>query len=181
MKIVENEIMIREANKLDAPFLEKWWNDGLVMEHAGFPLGLNINMDDIEKRIEKNKIGSSKLCMLEVEGEIIGETSFRIFTGYAEIGIKICEKSFQNMGLGTKFLKMLIEYLFLKLPGIEKIVLDTNLKNLRAQHVYEKLGFKKVRVNVDSWKNQVGVWQSSVDYELTKDYYNQLRKDKENG
>lgn len=50
--------------------------------------------------------------------------------------------------------------------GYEKIVLDTNLKNERAQHVYEKLGFKKVRVNFESWKNQLGELESSVDYEL---------------
>ena len=59
---------------------------------------------------------------------------------------------------------MLIEELFAR--GYTKIVLDTNLKNERAQHVYEMLGFRKVRVNIDSWRNQLGVLQSSVDYEL---------------
>ena len=57
--------------------------------------------------------------------------------------------------------------------GYEKIVLDTNLKNERAQHVYEKLGFKKVRINYDSWKNQLGELESTVDYELyAKDFVN---------
>ena len=50
--------------------------------------------------------------------------------------------------------------------GYEKIVLDTNLKNVRAQHVYEMLGFRKLRVNIDSWEDQLGELQSSVDYEL---------------
>ena len=50
--------------------------------------------------------------------------------------------------------------------GYEKIVLDTNLQNKRAQHVYESLGFRKLRVNIDSWKDQLGNRQSSVDYEL---------------
>jgi ribosomal protein S18 acetylase RimI-like enzyme len=52
---------------------------------------------------------------------------------------------------------------------IKKIVLDTNLKNTRAQHVYEKLGFRKMRVNVDSWQDQLGQWQSTVDYELVRE------------
>lgn len=60
---------------------------------------------------------------------------------------------------------MLINDLFKDL-GYKKIVLDTNLNNLRAQHVYEKLGFQKLRVNVDAWKNQLGELQSSIDYEL---------------
>ena len=45
-------------------------------------------------------------------------------------------------------------------------MLDTNLKNERAQHVYEMLGFRKLRVNIDSWEDQLGELQSSVDYEL---------------
>lgn len=60
---------------------------------------------------------------------------------------------------------MLINDLF-KDFGYKKIVLDTNVNNLRAQHVYEKLGFQKLRVNVDVWKNQLGELQSSIDYEL---------------
>ena len=50
--------------------------------------------------------------------------------------------------------------------GFTKIVLDTNLKNLRAQHVYELLGFQKIRVNHNAWRDQLGEWQTSVDYEL---------------
>ena len=60
---------------------------------------------------------------------------------------------------------MLINALFKDL-GYKKIILDTNLNNLRAQHVYEKLGFQKMRVNVDAWKNQLGELQSFIDYEL---------------
>ena len=62
---------------------------------------------------------------------------------------------------------MLIAYLFDEL-GYEKIVLDTNLNNKRAQHVYEQLGFRKVRVRVNSWRNQLGELQSAVDYELER-------------
>jgi ribosomal protein S18 acetylase RimI-like enzyme len=50
--------------------------------------------------------------------------------------------------------------------GFKKIILDTNLKNTRAQHIYELLGFKKVRVNENSWTDQLGELQTSVDYEL---------------
>lgn len=88
----------------------------------------------------------------------------------AEIGIKICEFSKQEKGYGTKFIFMLISELFGRLE-YEKIILDTNLSNKRAQHVYEKLGFRKIRENYNSWENQLGEFQSSVDYEMTKDEY----------
>ena len=72
----------------------------------------------------------------------------------------------QNRGIGKIVLSMLIRYLFDN--GFDKIVLDTNMKNKRAQRVYESLGFRKVRVNIDSWTDQVGKLQSSVDYELVE-------------
>jgi len=34
-----------------------------------------------------------------------------------------------------------------------------------------QLGFQKLRVNIDSWKDQLGNPQSSVDYELTEDSF----------
>ncbi len=37
-----------------------------------------------------------------------------------------------------------------------------------AKHVYESLGFRKVRTNIDSWKDQFGRLQSSVDYALVE-------------
>ena len=69
---------------------------------------------------------------------------------------------------------MLISWLFEQ--GLEKIVLDTNLTNLRAQHVYESLGFQKLRVNIDSWTDQLGNKQSAVDYELVEDKFIDYRK-----
>jgi RimJ/RimL family protein N-acetyltransferase len=114
--------------------------------------------------------------MIEWEGQPIGECNYQIQDGYAEIGIKICRAECQNQGIGRKVLRSLIKTLFEMRDAdgvfmIKKIVLDTNLKNTRAQHVYEQLGFQKMRVNVDSWQDQLGEWQSSVDYELERELY----------
>lgn len=65
--------------------------------------------------------------------------------------------------------KMLIRELFAQ--GYEKIVLDTDLNNKRAQRVYKLIGFQKIRVNMNSWKNQWGEEQSYVDYQLTKEQF----------
>ncbi len=97
----------------------------------------------------------------------IGEMSYRrVGSNSAEIGIKICDFSRQEKGYGKRLLSMLINELFKM--GFEVIKLDTNLNNKRAQHVYEELGFKKLRINTDAWTDQLGVPQSSVDYELRK-------------
>lgn len=34
------------------------------------------------------------------------------------------------------------------------------------QHVYELLGFKKTAIHENSWKNQLGELQTTIDYEL---------------
>ena len=169
MNLQHKNLTIRDAVAADAEQLTAWWNDGAVMAHAGFPLGLGTTVENVIARL-----GNGRLILEENE-RLIGEACYRIVgEGIAEIGIKICETDCQNRGLGRVILSMLISWLFEQ--GFEKIVLDTNLTNLRAQHVYESLGFQKLRVNIDSWIDQLGNKQSAVDYELTEDSFVDYRK-----
>lgn len=165
MKIQYRNLTIRQADPSDAQQLTAWWNDGAVMAHAGFPNGLGTTEEEVIKGLGNGRM------VIEENDHLIGECNYRnINDGVAEIGIKICETNCQNRGIGKKILSMLIEWLFQN--GYSKIVLDTNLANTRAQHVYESLGFHKVRTNIDSWKDQLGRLQSSVDYELTEKHFN---------
>lgn len=161
MELQHGNILLRDATKADAKQLAEWWNDGAVMAHAGFPNGLGTTEEEVAE-----DIGAGAL-IIEEAGKPIGEANYRIVDDkVAEIGIKICVFDCQNRGIGKIVLSMLIRYLFDN--GFDIIVLDTNLENKRAQHVYESLGFRKVHVNIDSWTDQVGKLQSSVDYELVE-------------
>lgn len=152
-------LTIRQAEASDAKQLAAWWNDGAVMAHAGFPNGVGTTEVEVIKGLGKGSL------VIEENHRLIGECNYRdLGDGVAEIGIKICEPDGQNRGVGRKILSMLIGWLFEN--GYSKIILDTNLKNTRAQHVYESLGFRKVRTNVDAWRDQLGQLQSSIDYEL---------------
>ncbi|MCH4891357.1 GNAT family N-acetyltransferase [Acidaminobacter sp. JC074] len=172
MKIINDELTIRSATKADADLLCTWWADGKVMAHAGFPNGLKTDKSKLESQLMKQSQMSQRM-ILDYKNESIGEMSYRLEEGVAEIGIKISNFDYQNRGLGKVYLSMLIDYLFKEIK-VEKIILDTNLDNKRAQHVYEELGFKKVAVNVDAWKDQLGKLQSSVDYELKRSMYETL-------
>ena len=86
----------------------------------------------------------------------------------AGIGIKICDFSLHDRGYGKIVLSMLISSLFHDM-GYKKIILDTNVNNKRAQHVYEELGFQKIRIRENAWKNQLGELQSFIDYEMHPD------------
>lgn len=175
-------IIIREVVAEDAEQLTAWWNDGKVMAHAGFPKGLGTTVEAVTKQIAEQ---SAKNCrhMILYTGEYVGQKNCReecrpigemnyreIDASTCEMGIKICEADMQNKGLGKRILSLFIEGLFSEC-GYKKILLDTNLNNKRAQHVYEQLGFRKVRVNENAWKDQLGDWQSSVDYELTEEEF----------
>ena len=98
---------------------------------------------------------NSRRHIIELDGKPIGEMIyFNKGNRVAEIGIKICDPSKQEKGLGTKLLTMFIDELFAM--GYQKITLDTSPENKRAQHVYEKLGFKQSRQT-----------PSAIFYELT--------------
>lgn len=168
MNIRYEQLCIRNAEKRDCEQLATWWNDGKVMAHAGFPNGLGTTAEEIENQISTDSDNTKRRLVIEYGDKLIGEMSFYVYENAKyEIGIKICESEYQEKGLGRIVLSMLIEELFNM--GAQHIILDTNLNNKRAQHVYEKLGFKKVSVRYDSWKNQLGELQSSIDYELTRD------------
>ena len=140
------------------------------MAHAGFPNGLGTTAEEVAMQISAEQDDRGRTLIIESCGKPIGEMNYhRLDEKVAEIGIKICDFDYQEKGLGPIALSMLIKELFS--TGFEKIILDTNLNNERAQHVYEKLGFKKLRVNIDAWEDQLGVMQSSVDYELTPEEF----------
>ena len=161
-------IQIRNAEVTDAYLLCKWWNDGKVMAHAGFPLGLGINETEIISKIQAETDHTTRRHIILIDNVPVGEMNYRqLDDKTCEMGIKICETTHQNKGYGTIILSMFLHGLF-HIRHYEKVLLDTNLNNKRAQHVYEKLGFTKVRVNVDAWKDQMGKLQSSIDYEMNK-------------
>lgn len=170
MLINYKNLRIRNATVKDSHLLALWWNDGKIMAHAGFPYGTGETAENIAERLKQDSDDTGRRLIIEDEGVAIGEMNYRnVGNSVAEIGIKICDFSKQNRGYGKLLLSMLIKELFSM--GYKKIILDTNIKNIRAQHVYEKLGFRKVRINVDAWKDQLGESQTSIDYILVKENF----------
>ena len=182
MRLEQGKLCIKNAEQEDCRQLVSWWNDGAVMAHAGFPNGLGTNEEKVQKQIAADSDDTRRHLVIWYDGNRIGEMSYAnlgdsleetgedtIENRTADIGIKICNSTFQEKGLGKIVLSMLIRELFSR--GYTKIVLDTNLKNKRAQHVYERLGFQKVNIRMDAWTDQVGEKQSVVDYELTKEHF----------
>lgn len=165
MYLHQNELTIRDALPADTPLLCRWWNDGKVMEHAGFPQGLGTSIEKITQQLLEPNDPTHRL-IIEAEGLPIGEMNWRREeSDHAEIGIKICESNRQEKGFGSRLIAMLCRDLFAN-RGIARITLDTMLENQRAQHVYEKLGFVKTGVRENCWRDQTGRLRTAVDYQL---------------
>ena len=113
MLLKGGNLTIRNACAGDAAQLAAWWNDGTVMAHAGFPLGLGETAEKIAAGLGRDSDSGGRRLMIEVDGHPAGEMNYRrVDTCTAEIGIKICESTFQNRGLGPRCLKLLCDYLF---------------------------------------------------------------------
>ena len=139
------------------------------MEHAGFPLGVNITADGVQQSINKN-CETRQLLIIELAGIPFGEMNFKIDGDKADFGIKICVKTMQNKGIGQVLLNALFEYLFGL--GIAKITCDTNPNNTRARHFYEhKMGMKLVKIKENCWVNQIGEPQGAVLFEITREQF----------
>ena len=174
-KFVRNKktIVIRTATEKDAEVLLSWWNDGEIMAHAGFPLGLNTTIDKIKENIKKN-CDTRELMLIEVDGLPVGELNYKIKDNIADFGIKICNKTFQNVGLGPIILNKLFKYLFEE-KNVDKITCNTNLNNIRSQLVYEKkMQMKRTQTLYNSWINQIGERCSVTFFEITKKDFNSI-------
>lgn len=179
MIIEKDNIVIRKATVDDAHLLNKWWNDGQVMNHAGFPEGLGQSLDKTIKQINKWKQKQGELCIIEIDNKAIGELSFTIGdNNIAYPGWKICDFNYQNQGYGTKVIMLLLEFLFTdkkinkKLP-IDAVIWNTLIENKRAQYVYEhKIKANRIGISKNHWQDQKGNWRSSVNYILSrKDFF----------
>ena len=90
MKITYDNLTIRNAAKEDAGTLAAWWNDGNVMAHAGFPLGLSLSVNDVAESLKKDSDETGRRLMIEESGQPIGEMNYKNKgDGVAQIGIKI--------------------------------------------------------------------------------------------
>ncbi|WP_440895455.1 GNAT family N-acetyltransferase [Amphibacillus sp. Q70] len=176
MRLEKDNVVIRRATMDDAVQLNQWWNDGQVMEHAGFPNGLGESLEDTINNISHQRDHFSQLCIIEVNGKSIGELSYQMRSDrVASAGWKICDFNYQKQGYGPQVIMMLFEFLFTdeaihsKFP-IDRIVWDTMLENKRAQYVYEhKIKARKVGIQENTWQDPLGNWRSTVNYEIKKE------------
>lgn len=102
-----------------------------------------------------NNAENARFIVAVADGQIIGVVSCaggsRGYYGTLRLGITV-HKDWRNRGVGTAMLRYLIEWCRQN-PVVHRLELDVYTDNLRAIHVYEKLGFVREGVRRQAfWK-----------------------------
>ena len=155
--IKEKEISLRLLNEQDKNLLLKWLTDERVLnfwegKSAVFDLDRitegfygEENVEVIRTIIEYQGQAIGYLQMYKLDNEALEEYSYqsinKVIYGVDQF---IGEPEYWNKGIGTKFMKLVLQYLT-NSKGAEIVILDPHADNPRAIRCYEKVGFKKIK------------------------------------
>lgn len=92
---------------------------------------------------------------LSKTNEILGFAGFKKTLDTADIMNIVVKKDFRNKKIGKKLLDSLIQKA--KEQDIKTIFLEVNSKNLPALKLYENIGFKKIGIRKNYYKNSDGI------------------------
>lgn len=185
--IVGRSIIIRQLETGDEEFLYKWWNDGEMMGHAGFPFGTMQSKEAIKKNIQEeienyNTFPDKKRFIICKKDTMkpIGEINYCSWdkrSQKCEFGIKICEIEEQGKGYGKDALYNFIDFLFRNL-NLNKIELTSMIDNKRAHSLYKKLGFKEIGIIRDGYfDSRSGLFSNVMYMDLLKSEWLEIKPD----
>lgn len=139
--IIQENICIRAIEKHDLKEIYKWNSQKVRGKYQEFQFQ---SFRQLQNEYEKDSFCSSKFQMLIAqEGEkLIGLIYINFYReGMARIGLVLSPENC-NKGKGIVILKLIVEFLFENYP-IVRIEADTDVENVAAQKVLEKVGFTK--------------------------------------
>lgn len=94
----------------------------------------------------------SKYYVYELNKQIIGYIGYRYFDDSAEMMNFVVAKTHQNHGYGLELLNYSLNDL--TNMDVRIITLEVRESNIRAQHVYEKVGFIKSHIRKSYYKKE---------------------------
>lgn len=97
-------------------------------------------LKDIKSDLNNNPF--SRYLLFIKNSKIIGYLNYYVIYNRIEIANFNVLEEYQNKGIGTK----LLEYLIDKYKNVDNITLEVKEDNLKAIHMYKKMGFKKVSI-----------------------------------
>lgn len=140
----DGKVQVRKFEEKDVPLKVKWINDTSNNQYLHYDLPLTLeNTFRWFNRIKDDARRFDATILYEsMPVGIIGLLSIDSVNRKAEFYITLGEVSYKGKGIAEKASKLLINYAFEEL-GLNKLYLYTEEQNLRAQKLFEKIGFLK--------------------------------------
>lgn len=172
-----SRIGLKLLKKNDLDLILKWWNDPQVTTSMGFPKGMGVTMEKLQKRFkhqfekqQENPEAQIYIIYAKDLDRPIGELQYgqaNYISKKCRLGIKIGEPFVQGKGYGKGALILFINYLF-DYINMQLIEIDVFPENKNAFRLYKKLGFKEVEVLKDFWTDETGKSHDLVMMEVKK-------------
>jgi RimJ/RimL family protein N-acetyltransferase len=175
MKIKGEKIYLKKGLvEGNYPLLLAWFHDLEIMQYVGWvKTGLALkNIQELKSFISELENGII-FGIYTNEGNFIGYASLSDFISQeeCEFGIFILDKNFQGKGVGKEVTRLLLNYGFNEL-NMKKIILSTSEFHENAISLYEKMGFKKIRIVPDDreiFHNGHWVLSGTVEMEIKQE------------
>lgn len=153
----DENIIIRDIQKDDTPFLFSWWVDRSVNRYDSRDLPVDpqslmkecreycSNLETEVFNPDTSKNIYRYFITTDVEGVPIGFINafdYDAITKDIELGIIIGDKRCWNRGIGTKMLHFVLKFLFNRM-SLNTIHVETGEHNIPALRLFHKIGFQK--------------------------------------
>jgi RimJ/RimL family protein N-acetyltransferase len=174
-------VYLRPLEPGDAELIHHWFEDARVHTLMGdLPRSLAWRRQSAEEAAKDDgrDVFRFIICQL-VDDRPIGRTDlFEIdrTNGSAALGITIGEPALWGRGLGTDAVNALVDLAFGQLR-MERVWLDTDADNARAQAAYTKAGFSREGILRHAWF-QDGHWSDDIRMSLLRDEWAALPRRK---
>lgn len=148
MEQISLQLMTRE---LCHQIYKKWENDDSIYMDMGLFKTYIYDEEKVDKYFDANQNPSRLLFAIMLGDNAIGELQLKqidMKTKECTLSIHMQNDAAKGKGYGTRAEQLAIEYAFEKL-GMKAVNADTVIKNIRSQHVLEKVGFQFVNEDGD--------------------------------
>jgi len=133
--------LLRPVSPADFPFLQALWNDGAVMQHVGFPAGLNMTEEKMARWWERCQTWTATHLIVEnFDGSPLGETGWGFMDTPGMLELKLA-RAHWGQGYATDALAVLLDYLFGR-TAVDQAVVTPHCQNTAAVRLYRCLGFR---------------------------------------
>ena len=137
-------ITLKPTSADDLSFLQDLWNDGRVMQWVGFPNGVGVTEEAINKWYDQRVSlpHFHHFIVLDEYEKRCGEVHFDLVGAYAGLDIKLCIEV-QGKGIATRALSAVIDKAFEFSDACEYVWTEPSLVNTAARRLYTRCGLSE--------------------------------------